>query len=252
MNWQSELHNTLAALDREKLKAEFKSQNEFLVIEHFLPRSVLEAFIACLPALEPKIHRNYIPRHKKGGSISRFDLDRLAPVFGEFYRLPEWRAWLNEFTEGDLLLCPISDPHTYALYYYTEPEDHMGWHYDTSYYQGRRYTVLMGLVDQSSCRLEYQLYRDDRDHKPETHALALTPGTLVIFNGDKLYHRITPLRRGERRIALTLEYVTNVQMAPILRFVSTMKDAIAYFGFSSLFQGGAVSATHESVDISCR
>jgi hypothetical protein len=116
----------------------------------------------------------------------------------------------------------------------------MGWHYDTSYYQGRRYTVLMGLVDQSSCRLEYQLYRDDRDHKPETHALALTPSTLVIFNGDKLYHRITPLRRGERRIALTLQYVTDVQMAPSLRFVSTMKDAIAYFGFRSLFQRGAV------------
>ncbi|HEX2245237.1 MAG TPA: hypothetical protein VHH94_02965, partial [Gammaproteobacteria bacterium] len=78
------------------------------------------------------------------------------------------------------------------------------------------------------------------------------PGTLAIFNGDKLYHRITPLRRGERRIALTLEYITNVQMAPLLRFISTMKDAIAYFGFSSLFQRGAVSAIHESVDISCR
>jgi hypothetical protein len=29
-------------------------------------------------------------------------------------------------------------------------------------------------------------------------------------------------------------------MAPLLRFISTLKDAIVYFGFSSLFQRGAV------------
>ncbi len=235
MHLQSEFHNALAALDQEKLKADFNSQNEFLVVENFLPDPVLETLVSSLPSLESRVHRNYIPAHKKGGSVSRFDLDALAPVFGELYHLPEWWAWLNEITEADLLFCPAVDPHTYALYYYTEPGDHIGWHYDTSYYSGSRYTVLFGLVDQSTCRLECELYRGDGKRAPEQRSLALRPGTLVLFNGDKLYHRITPLGEGEKRIALTMEYVTDAQMRPFRRFVSNMKDAIAYFGFAAVF-----------------
>ena len=235
MHLQSELHNALIALDREKLKAEFNSQNEFLVVENFLPESVLGALVSSLPSLESKVHRNYIPAHKKGGSVSRFDLDRLAPVFGELYHLPEWRVWLNEITSANLSFCPAADPHTYALYYYTEPGDHIGWHYDTSYYRGARYTVLFGLVDQSTCRLECELYRGDGKRAPELRSLALRPGTLVIFNGDKLYHRVTPSGEGERRIVLTLEYLTDAGIMPFRRFVSNMKDAIAYFGFKAVF-----------------
>ena len=139
-------------------------------------------------------------------------------------------------TGQPLLLCPGNDAHTYALYYYTEAGDHIGYHYDTSYYKGARYTLLLGIVDNSSCRLEYQLYRDDPSRAMREDGLQLTPGALVIFNGDKLYHRITPLGENERRIALTLEYVTSASMNPVRRFVSNMKDAIAYFGFRQVFR----------------
>jgi hypothetical protein len=227
------------ALDVPLLRHRFLAQNEFLAIENFLPTSCLAQLAAALPALEPRVHRNYIPRHKKGGSISKFDLDEYAPTFGELYRADLLRDILTQITGQPLLLCPGNDPHTYALYYYTEVGDHIGYHYDTSYYRGARYTVLIGVVDDSSCRLEYQLYRDDPARAPETAELQLTPGTLVIFNGDKLYHRITPLAEGERRIALTLEYVTSPAMHPIRRFVSNMKDAIAYFGFKQVFKSRA-------------
>ena len=42
--------------------------------------------------------------------------------------------------------CPEADPPSCALYFYTEPGDHIGFHYDTSYYKGTRYTVLVGLL----------------------------------------------------------------------------------------------------------
>ena len=91
-------------------------------------------------------------------------------------------------------------------------------------------------MDRSSSRLEYQLYRDNPQGEVETHSLALTPGTLVLFNGDKLYHRVTPLGDNEQRIALTLEYVPDPYMSRFNRFVSNMKDAIAYFDFSQVFK----------------
>ena len=223
-------------LDHGQLHATFFAQNEFLAIEDFLPPEWLTAVCAALPTLEPRVHRNYLPLHKKGGSISRYDLDAFAPQFGELYRSPALLSFLGRVTGQPLLLCPGNDAHTYALYYYTEAGDHIGYHYDTSYYKGARYTLLLGIVDNSSCRLEYQLYRDDPSRAMREDGLQLTPGALVIFNGDKLYHRITPLGENERRIALTLEYVTSARMNPVRRFVSNMKDAIAYFGFRQVFR----------------
>jgi hypothetical protein len=62
------------------------------------------------------------------------------------------------------------------------------------------------------------------------------PGALVFFDGDKLRHRITPLKANEMRVSLTFEYVTNPNMRPWQRFISNMKDSIAYFGFGQVFR----------------
>ena len=58
----------------------------------------------------------------------------------------------------------------------------------------------------------------------------------MFFDGDKLRHRITPLGANEMRVSLTFEYVTNPNMRPWQRFISNMKDAIAYFGFGQVFR----------------
>ena len=227
----------LASLDAAALRAAFLANDEFIVIPDFLPRQLLDALLAALPSLTPRIHRNFIPGHKKGGSISRFDLDRHASAFAALYRAPELASFMHALCERDLLFCADDDPHTYALYYYTEPGDNIGFHYDTSYYKGQRYTALIGLVEESSCRLEYELFRENSERETMRGEISLLPGSFVFFNGDKLYHRISPCGQGERRIALTFEYVTDRGMHPLRRFVSNMKDAIAYFGFRQVFTG---------------
>jgi hypothetical protein len=42
---------------------------------------------------------------------------------------------------------------------------------------------------------------------------------------------VTPLAKGEERVSLALEHVTNSELTSFKRFVSDMKDAIAYVGF---------------------
>lgn len=194
---------------------------------------------ACWPNCRGSKRRSIaitFPGIKKGGSISRFDLDRLAPAFGELYRLPALAQYLDQITGRKLLPCPPADPHTYALYYYTEEGDHIGWHYDTSYYRGKRYTVLIGLVDRSDSRLEYRLPpAAGAENAGKTRELAITPGMLVLF-GDKLHHRVTPIGANQKRVVLTLEYVTDTSMSPWWRFVSYMKDSFVYFGLSGVFQ----------------
>jgi alkylated DNA repair dioxygenase AlkB len=234
----------LAGQDMAMLKARYQAQDEFLFLPDFLPKPMREAIQARLPGLEAVVHRNYVPGHKKGGSVSRYRLDERAPEIPALYSDPAFVDWLQRLCGEHLLPCPAEDPHAYALYYYTEPGDHIGYHYDTSYYRGKRYTVLIGVVDDSSSRLEYQLYRDHPKRVTEPEAIALSPGSLVVFNGDKLYHRITSLGKNETRIALTLEYVTDTRMQPWQRFISNMKDAIAYFGFRQVFRGSGGRDRH--------
>ncbi len=228
----------LAALDVDRLQREYWEQNEFLYIPAFLPRDLVEAsLVPHAQKLKSDLNRNYIPGHKKGGSVSYYGVIEKAPAFLELYRSPAFRSFLNRLTNVDLLLCPDTDPHACALYYYTEPGDHIGFHYDTSYYKGARYTVLMGLLDQSQqCRLVCELYKDMPGKQPVHLELATAPGDMVIFNGDKLWHAVTPLGQREERIVLTMEYVTNPEMGALKRLYSNLKDSFAYFGLRAVFK----------------
>ncbi|MBW4422976.1 MAG: hypothetical protein KME50_00530 [Nostoc desertorum CM1-VF14] len=44
------------------------------------------------------------------------------------------------------------------------------------------------------------------------------------------------MAKNEQRIVLTFEYVTDTRVGMLKRFVSNMKDAIAYFGFRQVFR----------------
>jgi hypothetical protein len=230
------LTGRLAVLDKAVLRQRFLEQDEFLFLEDFLPAELVLQLQNAVRDTRGAVNRNLIPGHKKGGSVSRHVIDKLAPVIAELYRRPEFTAWLRDLCSEPLLPSPPEDAHAYALYFYTEAGDHIGWHYDTSYYKGKRYTLLLGVVDDSSCKLEYRLYTKAAGRTPVDGAIALKPGALVFFNGDKLQHRITPLAAGEDRVALTFEYVTNQAMSPWWRLISNMKDSFAYFGFSQVFR----------------
>jgi hypothetical protein len=228
------ISRAIRALHFEQVCRTYREQNEFVFLKGFLPAAAVDALLAEVETVRPEVHRNYIPRHKKGGSVSYYTLVGKAPGILALYRSPAFMEFLRRLTGAALLPCPDDDPHACALYFYTEPGDHMGFHYDTSYYKGARYTVLVGLVNRSRARLACRLYEKDPTRESRELQVALGPGALVVFNGDELYHAVTPLGAGEERIVLTLEYVTNPEMGALKRFVSNMKDAIAYFGPAAL------------------
>lgn len=230
------LRATVRELDATPLRARFVEQGAFLYLDRFFPHNVTARLAELARQLTPAVNRNYLPGHKQGGSVSRHAIDRLAPDIAELYRSRALIEWLEAITGDTLLPSPDDDPHAYALYYYTREGDHIGWHYDTSYYDGRRYTLLIGVIDDSSCRLDYELHTRTAGATPVPGSIQYPPGAIVLFDGDTLRHRITPSKAGDMRVSLTFEYVTDARMRPWRRFVSNMKDAIAYFGFRQVFR----------------
>ncbi len=232
-----ELAARLASFDRESLRRQYAEQGSFLYIEQFLPSEITAQLSGAVAAVEGAVNRNYLPGHKQGGSVSRHAIDRLAPLIAELYRSPALIEFLSGLTRQPLQVSPADDAHAYALYFYTRPGDHIGWHYDTSYYAGRRFTLLLGVLDQSSCRLDYELHTREAGATVVAGSLQIPSGGLVFFDGDALRHRITPLREGEMRVSLTFEYLTDPRMSAWWRLISNMKDAVAYFGFRQVFSG---------------
>lgn len=211
-------------------------QGSFLYLSEFLPQEATAELIAAVAQVTPAVNRNYLPGHKQGGSVSRHTLDELAPYVAELYRSPALIDWLSQLAGEPLQVSPADDPHAYALYFYTRSGDHIGWHYDTSYYAGRRYTVLLGVIDESSCRLDYELHTRATGATVVPGSVQIPPGGLVFFDGDELRHRISPLGENERRVSLTFEYVTNPKMHLGWRVISNLKDAFGYFGFRQVFR----------------
>jgi len=235
----AEIDRAVARLDVARLEREYWDQDEFLFIPRFLRPETIAPLLDDVRRLEPGLNRNYIPRHKKGGSVSHFAIAEDGPALLEFYRSASFRQFLSRLARADLKLCPDDDPHACALYFYTEAGDHMGYHYDTSYYKGTRYTVLFGLVQDSASRLLCRLHTKQAGHPPVDLAVTTESGSVVVFNGDKIYHGVSPSRAGDRRVVFTMEYVTSQEMGRAKRAFSNLKDAFAYFGVRALWQSRA-------------
>jgi hypothetical protein len=224
--------------DEADLRRQYSAQDEFVVVNDFLPAEVLEQWESHLALLVPQIHRNYLPGHKKGGSVGYDTVCSIAPAIPAVYHSMELLGFLRRIAGAEMKECPATDQHRCAFYAYTEEGDHMGFHYDTSYYKDRRWTLLVGFQDDSSSRLLCHLHTKHPGHEVEKLELKMTPGMLVLFNGDKVYHSVTPVKAGETRYVVSMQFVTSGDMNPFMRFISNMKDAVGYFGLRGVFGGG--------------
>ena len=236
VNVEEQIKQAIGDHSLNTLAQTYREQGEFLTIDGFVDQSVVECFLSDVEKVRSQLNRNYIPGHKKGGSISYYILRQGAPSIVSFYQDSALIDWLGRIAGAPLLLCPEGDPHSCALYFYTQPGDHIGFHYDTSYYKGARYTALLGLVDRSTSQLVCRLHTKDPSKGTKEISMATKPGSLIFFNGDLLHHAVTPLGENEERIVLTLQYVTNPEMGPLKRWFSNMKDAVGYFGLPALFR----------------
>ena len=71
----------IARLDVDRLHRDYWEQNEFIVIPQFLPREFVEAtLVPQAQGVKSQLNRNYIPGHKKGGSVSYYTVQETGPA----------------------------------------------------------------------------------------------------------------------------------------------------------------------------
>ena len=102
LDLESVIAKRAAELDATALRKTYLDQDEFLVVENFLPHEVMEQWDEQLEVLKPHIHRNFIPKHKKGGSVGYDTLSASAPAMNAVYQSPALLALLKRITAAQM------------------------------------------------------------------------------------------------------------------------------------------------------
>ncbi|MCP9456688.1 MAG: hypothetical protein NNA18_11355, partial [Nitrospira sp.] len=101
------------AADPSFLHRLYWEQNEFVRLERFIPQPVIERCTREVDLLEGDIHRNYVPGHKQGGSVSYYVIREKAAAIVALYRSEALRSFLNRLIGGEPIeWCPENDPHS--------------------------------------------------------------------------------------------------------------------------------------------
>jgi hypothetical protein len=207
--------------------------NRLAVMPDFLPPHTFAALRAEAEHLASP-ERNYVPTHKKGGTIAYETLIRTAPGIVSLYHSADLLGLASRLVGVWVGPTPIHDQSSLSLLFYNKPGDHIGWHYDHNFYRGRHFTLLLALVNRGRAAggLSHAVLRARVGGKEVE--ISTAPNTLVIFEGALVQHDVTPILEGERRVMLSMTYCNDPRAHWWQSASRRIKDT-AFFGVRALW-----------------
>jgi len=208
--------------------------DKLVVIEEFLTEHDFEILVnAVLDHSDSR--RVHIAGHKRGETIGYEELCRHAGTVVEFYNSPDLRKTISGWVGADVIPTPAHDRSSCSVLIYANEGDHIGWHYDYNFYNGRHFTALLSLVNEHRLRPGLSSANLRVRKNGLVQIVSTPPNTFVLFEGAYIYHGVTALGPDERRIILSMTFCTNPATTPLKDFARRVKD-IAYFGVGALFR----------------
>jgi hypothetical protein len=207
---------------------------EFLaVVPNLLPAETLQRMAAETEALVAT-ERTYLPTHKQGGTVAYETLCKAAPAVVALYLSPALHDVISRIVGARVMPTPLHDQSSCSVLFYERPGDHIGWHFDHNFYRGRHFTVLIPIVNRghdsdglSAARLMAKVGREER-------TIPTPPNQMIVFEGNKILHKVTPIREGERRVVLSMTFCTDPRNSLVQGIARRIKDT-AFFGIRALW-----------------
>jgi hypothetical protein len=204
-----------------------------VVLSDFLPQSQFERLLEQVRSVATGKRVN-VPRHKRGATVSYSALRRVAPEVVEFYSSEAMLKAVSSLAGEDVLPTPTHDQSSCSILIYNQPGDHIGWHYDWNFYNGRHFTALLTFVNRHATRnalSSAELFvRSPQGQK----TIPTPPNSLVLFEGALLRHCVRPLGKDETRIVLSMTFCTDANTSRLKEAFRRFKD-IGYFGPRALW-----------------
>jgi hypothetical protein len=203
------------------------------VLPDFLPAP---AFVALAGEAERLAapERSFVPTHKQGGTVAYETLIGTAPAIVAAYHSADLQDAIGHLVGTAVQPTPIHDQSSLSILVYNKPGDHIGWHFDHNFYRGRHFTVLLAIhnAGRAANGLSHAVLKARLPGREIEVATA--PNTLVVFEGARVRHMVTPIRDGERRIVLSMTYCTDPRSTWWQGSSRRLKDT-AFFGVRALW-----------------
>ena len=177
--------------------------------------------------------RSYLPTHKKGGTVAYSVLRERAPALVDHYHSPGMRQLVSRIVGADVRPTPLHDESSCSVLFYEKPGDHINWHYDHNFYRGRHFTVLIPVVNRG-CNGGLSAARLLAKQGGRDVEVATPPNRMIIFEGAKVRHKVTPISEGERRAVWSMTYCADPRNSTFQGVARRVKDT-AFFGLRSLW-----------------
>jgi hypothetical protein len=218
--------------DTPTLVARFRS-DWLITAQDFLDPSTLEKLRQEALNNLPRLVRSYVPAHKQGGTVSYETIHTHAPRCLALYHSEALHRWIGEIV-GEPVRCTADhDQSACSILYYTHAGDYINWHRDPNFYTGRQFTILLMLENKApgggmSSSALMRKHKDGREERIE-----LDENDLVLFEGPRVLHKVSPTSAGDTRIALSMTFNTNPRIGLLSELARRVKDT-AFFGVKAL------------------
>lgn len=220
--------------DLQTLAATFRGELLLRVTNFVTPETLQRLRNEALANLSRGL-RSYIPVHKKGRSLPYEFIHEHAPTCLSFYHSRAVQEWVSAVVGVKVHPALDHDQSALSILFYDQPGDHIQWHYDHNYYHGRQFTVLLSLVNQSGSGAGLSAGTLQRRSGDGTEvSIPTEENTLIIFEGARVVHRVTPTAPGDLRIMLSMTYNTDPRIRPIMELARRIKDT-AFHGIKAVW-----------------
>ena len=112
-----------------------------------------------------------------------------------------------------------TEPLNIAMQLYQE-NDFMSYHFDTNFTLGKRYTVLIPLYINN----KNQSFLTIKDKDNNEKKIIIEVGQGIVYNGDKVIHKVSTQCKDGKRITLIINLTTDPKFSLIGKYLQKLRN----------------------------
>lgn len=134
----------------------------------------------------------------KSNKMYHYDLKKIIPNTLNFIESDDFALYISSLVGTKLFLSNDNNDKVFARSYINS-NDNIKWHYDNNFSSGKRYTIIIPILinEKNTSSLQYV----NPSHKQVLNVID-DKDNLYLYEGDKIFHRVTEQVEGGKRIVL--------------------------------------------------
>jgi hypothetical protein len=174
-------------------------------------------------SLDPKSGKHVVvPGWKSGRTLPTDVCVEMIPGLIDLYR--SLAAHVSKVIGKPVTTTPLELPTSCSVLVYEKEGDFINWHYDVNYFRGRFFTLLIPVTVDDTCTKYVYKDVDGKDLR-----LTIPSGKALLFEGDNVFHMASKICEGQRRVIVSMQFVTDAHVSQVSHMYMGFKD-IAYTG----------------------